>query len=669
LSRRALKISTLLLLSIVVVGPVLAGTDDDVIRLDRVPQGDSQGPEAEKPQIGEPRDGFDYDSFETRLESLWFQRKTLLDSGREQDAALQLERIRSFCAAEGVGRLEDLAGALVTDVRRAAGEGNYKRALFSLSYAETFDPTRPQIPLERAVILWEANGGPFALSGELLSALRKSLARSLGDLSLFPQLVFVAGLGFCGLMLGFSLLMVVRYHVSFRHEVEEWVGSYVGGGWPKLAGWALLGLPLISWFGAGWAVVYWVVLTFRFMTRSERLAAVALLAGGVAFLPLYGVGVGLYGTTADPAVRTTLASVGGTYDPDRIVRLKRLVEAHPEDPVYRFLLAGLYKSGRHYDDAFSEYMTALEKDATLVEAHLNVGNIFYVTGQYSEAITNYNLALEQEPESFLAHFNLHLAQSEDFRFHDAEASLQRAHEIDGERMALLLESAEGWGDRPAVQDAGLEMASVWEAALGGRRPWYGGEGEREASPLGQLAQPLSLMCLLALVGCAVMGFVSRGEEKARRCIRCGRPFCRRCKSSREAREYCTQCLHLYVLKDGLAPETKSMKLYEVALHEKRTRRVRTAISFLLPGSVQLLRGKTGRGISLLLLWFVVLATAAPVAASLLGFAIPETVAIVLSGPADVPAGHGASPVGLAALGLLPLLWLASNLWQWRAKEA
>ena len=64
-----------------------------------------------------------------------------------------------------------------------------------------------------------------------------------------------------------------------------------------------------------------------------------------------------------------------------------------------------------------------------------------------------------------------------------------------------------------------------------------------------------------------------------------------------------------------------------------------------------------------------MSTAAPVAATLAGFAFPESLGIVLAGPADVPTGFGASPIGLVALGLLPVLWFVGNVWQWRGKEA
>ena len=68
----------------------------------------------------------------------------------------------------------------------------------------------------------------------------------------------------------------------------------------------------------------------------------------------------------------------------------------------------------------------------------------------------------------------------------------------------------------------------------------------------------------------------------------------------------------YVLRDGLAPETKAKKLYEVERHERRSRRIAPPVLADLPRrSVHILRGKTGQGTAVLLaLWFALLMCAA-----------------------------------------------------------
>ena len=150
-----------------------------------------------------------------------------------------------------------------------------------------------------------------------------------------------------------------------------------------------------------------------------------------------------------------------------------------------------------------------------------IADLLEIKGESFFRIRSYRNALDLDSGSFLAHFNLHLAQSEDFHFREAEQSLDAARQIDAERVALLLGRSNDYDERTAVQDATLKMASVWEAAIGGRSP---GEGEARQAGMrtfvrpGRLLNPLAVICGLALLACVILGFLFRGEPAARLCI-------------------------------------------------------------------------------------------------------------------------------------------------------
>lgn len=620
--------------------------------------------DAGEEEPGSARRGFDYESFEARLDSLWFQRKALLADGREADAAEQSELIRAFCREEGVRRVEDMAGALLAEADRFLEQDRYQRALDSLALAEAVDPGRPQIHMARGRIFWSAPGRTFAAAGELCRAVKSAFVRSIRDLSLANRLALLGVPAVSALLLVFSLLMVLRYQVPLRHEIEEWVVQRADERLAGPAGWAVLVLPFLLWFATGWAALFWVVISFRFMRRSERLAAFALLLAGVLALPAYRASVTVYGMTADPVVRTTLAAAKGEYDPDRILKLRNLVQAHPEDAQYRFLLAGLYKNGRFFEEAFAEYKAALRLDPTLAQAHINVGNIFYTTGQFAEAIANYTKALEVDSGSILAYFNMHLAQSDSFRFREAEESLQRARSLDSERLTELLAASSEGRDVPTVIDGQLETSSIWSAALGGTDVASGGPpglpGSRRI--LSRFVNPISLAALATLLGCGVALWTTRRHGAARCCIRCGRPFCHHCKSGREGHEYCNQCLHLYVLGDGLAPETKTRKLFEVERYERWTRNARRLVSCLFPGAAQLLGGRAGRGCLLLLLWLVAIIAWRPSLLVPLERLVGADLRLDLLWTSSVPSHFAVS--AMAALGALMALtvWILGNSW-------
>ena len=649
-----------------------AAQDQGVIRLGaKRPAADPDAPLSEARPATLSRQGFDYEAFQTRLESLWFQRKALLADGREADAAEQGELIRAFCREEGVRRLEHMAGALLAEADRYGEEGRYERALDSLALADAFDPGRAQIHFARAKNYWNMSGRSLAAAGELLRGVRASISGSLAGLALFKQLALVLVVSLAAGLFLFSFLMLVRHQVPLRHEIEEWVSRRADERLARPAGWAVLLLPLLTWIAAGWSALYWIAITFRFMRRAERLAAVGLLCGCVLALPAYRVSATVYRVTSDPVVRTTLAAAGGDYDPDRILKLRELVEAHPTDASYRFLLAGLYKNGRFFQEAFVEYQQALQIDPSLDQALINIGNIFHVTGQYPEAIAHYTRALEIDSTSILAYFNMHLAQSEAFRFRDAEESLKLARAIDSTRLTDLLVATREEQERAMVIDASLQVASVWSAALTGRGLLSSDEEVRAASGvrLGlQLVNPISIAAVVALLGCAFGAWSTRSHAAARRCIRCGRPFCHRCQSSRDVHEYCSQCLHLFVLGDGLAPETKTRKLFEVGQHEAWTRRTRRLLSWLLPGSAQLLRGRALAGTLLLLLWAGGLVAWNPRLLYPLERFADLGLRLELLGGVPVPRTYGVEPLAILGGICVVLVWVVGNAGFLRRRE-
>ncbi len=129
------------------------------------------------------------------------------------------------------------------------------------------------------------------------------------------------------------------------------------------------------------------------------------------------------------------------------------------------------------------------------------------------------------------------------------------------------------------------------------------------------------------------------------CAKCGTAFCRHCHLGQASGGLCSQCYHLFVVRDGVSGPARNRKMAEVQGAECRRDRVFRALSVLAPGSGQIYAGHTLVGIALLGAWYAVVAL---LAASRL---TPLT---------DV-AGRLLPPWPLLASGvLLAGLWLSAN---------
>jgi tetratricopeptide (TPR) repeat protein len=511
----------------------------------------------------------------------------------------------------------------------------------------------------------------FAAGAEWLGALRGTLAASVRDLNFLHALALVGIVAVLGGVVVFAFFMTLRYQLTLRHDIEEWFIREDREAWAKAGGWAAVLLPFIAWPAAGWFALYWIAVFFRYMRRHERLLAAVLLLAAALAVPAFRFSVGLYGLAADPTVRITVAAANGGYDPDRIVKMREMVDAHPDDPMYRFLLAGLYKNGRYFEDAFHEYKRVLETAPSTYQARINLGNIYFVLGRYGEAIANYRKAIDIRPESVLAYYDMYLAQSDSFKLKEASESLAKARDLDPEQTNLLLATGSREGGGAKVIDAVIDFGSIWRATLEGRqlREWLdaGPQSRHWTSAFTGLGNTTSILSLATLLTCGALLVAFRDRAPAQRCARCGRAFCAYCKSGRDGHEYCSQCVHLFVLGDGLAPETKSMKLYEVERHESRGRRGRRLASAILPGASHLLAGRAWMGCGLAILWLIALIGGFPEGLAPLERWLGVGVHLASLRPVATPSVYRLDAVFLLALPLGAIVWLAGNVGQRRLR--
>ena len=68
-----------------------------------------------------------------------------------------------------------------------------------------------------------------------------------------------------------------------------------------------------------------------------------------------------------------------------------------------------YNEKGQYHEAVTEYNRAIQLDPALLEAHLALGEVYEEKGLYEEAIARYGKVLEMEPKHPTAHYGLALA--------------------------------------------------------------------------------------------------------------------------------------------------------------------------------------------------------------------------------------------------------------------
>src|SRR5436853_4217884 len=121
--------------------------------------------------------------------------------------------------------------------------------------------------------------------------------------------------------------------------------------------------------------------------------------------------------------------------------------------------------------------------------------------------------------------------------------------------------------------------------------------------------PIAVGGVCAATLAPLMFMKRRRAGLAGSCIKCGRTFCPRCKSARESATFCTQCIHIYLKRDGVSAATKRSKLEEVSEHQTDVLKRNRWLATFLPGSAQVIEGHTAAGTvsAFVFLFFVSLA--------------------------------------------------------------
>lgn len=132
----------------------------------------------------------------------------------------------------------------------------------------------------------------------------------------------------------------------------------------------------------------------------------------------------------------------------------------------------------------------------------------------------------------------------------------------------------------------------------------------------------------------------------RRCRRCGRAFCRRCQVATKHPDHCSQCMHLFILRDGLAPNIKNRKMEEVVRHRRTVWIGERVLSLVVPGGGHVMGGRPMFGALLLVVW----------CAAWLSLLLRDQI-LVPSGAIGGLGGLSLAAPGLAAA----LAWLLGNL--------
>ncbi len=400
----------------------------------------------------------------------------------------------------------------------------------------------------------------------------------------------------------FALVLFFRYGRAMAHDFREILSQRFRGGSVSVLAFALLFLPLFVWFGPLWLIFYWFVIFFGYASVIERvmIGVVAIL---LAMLPVALDAAANWTAGVDsPVIMSAIASEEQSYQPEALRRMQDLLSAIPDNADLHLLTGNLQLQEGNEAQANIHYRRSAELKES-AGAHVNIGNLHFLDNDFPAAITEYEKAQQLDSRMAIAYYNHSVASGELYRFDEQGQQLEQAKKIDRPGIERILSN-------PPTQKIVMyrpPLSQAWDLAAniarkGTARSVFGSYSSFD--PAVSAINPMTIGSLLTIVLAVALWLKRRTRGFAGQCIKCGRTFCHRCKSARESATYCTQCIHIYLKRDGVSLDTKRSKLDEVSeYHSAMNTRNRIFATFI-PGSAQLLEGKTVGGLITVLFFFV-----------------------------------------------------------------
>jgi tetratricopeptide (TPR) repeat protein len=427
----------------------------------------------------------------------------------------------------------------------------------------------------------------------------RGFARAFGDyrtnLLSRADLLIVAVLAIAVTAILLAISLFFRYGRSMGHDFREILSSRFSGGSVSVLAFALLFLPLFLWLGPMWLVFYWFAIFFPYAHTAERIAIVALLVL-TALLPLaMDASANSIAGVESPVVLAALSSENQSYQPEALRRLQELISVVPDHATLQLLAGNMQAFEGNDEQATQHYRRAIELRPRYAGAHVNLGNLFFHDNEFQAAMTEYERAQQADPKLAIAFYNASVAAGETYKFDQQKELLAAARAANSslvERVTRNQPAQKIVTYSPPVSEAWTINREV--AKVAAAREQFGNYAAFD--PLRSAVNPVTIGALASLLLALALWAKRRRTGLANACIKCGRTFCYRCKSARESTTYCTQCIHIYLKRDGVSLDTKRKKLEEVTDHQTgMTRRNRIFATFL-PGAAQMLEGRTVSGL-------------------------------------------------------------------------
>jgi len=537
-------------------------------------------------------------------------------TGDQQEATRRLAEIRRQRIERNIDSVDTIGLGLVERGAALLEAGERDAAETALGRAVDLAPGLPDGHYGLSVV--RSRKGPFGMVPSIramASGLSEFLPTARGGLRALELLVVAGLLAVFAVTWALATALALRHGGLLRHDLEEWLGPAQSRSASLALFLLLMLLPLAAFQGWGWLPLWWLALLFPYFGRAEKVVSVLALVLVVAAGPSLSRLETRLETARNPLFWAAISAVEGEPGAPEAGLLAEAVRQDGEDRDLAYLLASAWRRSGRYADAAELYGRLLERDRSDPVARNNLANLEFAWGASDRALERYRVGAAAGGRAEVVatfFYNLSIAHLQKFEYQAYNEARSNADRLAPRRVASYDRWRYDSGDY-AVVDVGLSSEEVWRKFHGAARGVAArnvfGTGSLSPSGLGPslLLNRFTAFAVVFVLVAFVVGRVRGPRAFTVHCSMCATAFCRQCHLGQGAANLCSQCHHLFVVRDGVSAPTRNRKMAEVQDSETRRARAFRVLSVLSPGAGHLYVRHAVVGLLLMVTWYSLLA--------------------------------------------------------------
>lgn len=410
-----------------------------------------------------------------------------------------------------------------------------------------------------------------------------------------PYVLILVSLIFC-------IAMAIRYLPFAAHRVKEFMTNRLGALLAGPSAIMLLLVPLVAFPGIITALAYVTITGWMFMYRRERFVLVFLITPFILY-GLFGSLLDPITSIADPRSMTSLIS-RANHDPGSIELIEAIEQTSSGElePEKEMALGLLYQRRGDYVTAADHFFRTISRKKYLAMAYINLGNVYFMQGNYAKALEGYRKSEGIEPLDAVCQHALAQAYIKELLMKESSKSLQLASAlgIDNIRESY----AEGALDHAAVFPKTFSPMEMWRIAIRDSGTNSKNYFDEALSPFMRFPRTISAWILIgALVATFILSSSIKPWKLTFQCSNCGSLACESCSSDSGDMSLCRECASAieHVSSEKVIAALLRQKRHSSLVSRRRSARYAT---MLLPGIRHFSYGRMSRGFTLATLFAV-----------------------------------------------------------------